>query len=98
MNTRIGGPTDVVGSVVPGLCSGPVSTRACVAGNGGVRSPEESPRIPVPSGGHRRGEDRTGEGHEPHLLSVGDSADVAVIENSGGFAGLVGTMTPIAAK
>ena len=32
---------------------------------GGVRSPEESPRIPVPSGGHRRGEDRTGEGLEP---------------------------------
>ena len=50
---------NVVGSVVPGPCSGPVSIRACVAGNGGVRSPEESPRIPVPSGGHRRGEDRT---------------------------------------
>jgi hypothetical protein len=32
------------------------------------------------------------------LLSVGDPADVAVIENADGFAGLVGTVTPIVAK
>jgi hypothetical protein len=31
-------------------------------------------------------------------LSVGDPADVAVIENADGFAGLVGTVTPIVAK
>jgi hypothetical protein len=30
--------------------------------------------------------------------SVGDSADIAVIDNADGFAGLVGTVTPIVAK
>ncbi len=58
---------DAVG-VVPGPCSRPVPTPTGVAGNGGVRSSGESPRAPVPSGSHRRGEDRTGEGREPPLI------------------------------
>src|SRR5665647_3733749 len=44
-----------------------VPTPTGVAGNGGVRSSEESPRAPVPSGSHRQGEDRTGELREPPL-------------------------------
>ena len=56
----IGGPTDV-DDVAPGQCSMTCPRSTCVAGNGGVRSSGESPRAPVPSGGHRRGEDRTGE-------------------------------------
>ncbi len=34
-----------------------------------MRSSGESPRAPVPSGGHRRGEDRTGELLEPSLMA-----------------------------
>jgi hypothetical protein len=47
--------TDVDG-VTSGQCPGPVPTATCVAGNGRVRSSRESPRVPVPSGDHRRGE------------------------------------------
>ena len=42
--------------------------RASLA-NGGVRSSGKSRRVPVPSGGHRQGEDRTGESREPPLMS-----------------------------
>jgi hypothetical protein len=47
--------TDVDG-VTSGQCPRPVPTATCVAGNGRVRSSRESPRVPVPSGDHRRGE------------------------------------------
>ncbi len=50
--------TSAVDCVVPGWCSMPVPTRTCAAGDGGVRSFGESPRVPVPSGDHRLG--RTG--------------------------------------
>ena len=40
---------------------GSVPTLTCVAGNSGVRSPGESRRASVPSGGNRQGEGRTGE-------------------------------------
>src|SRR4051794_357249 len=57
-----------VGGVVPGACSLPGPTLACVAGNGGVRSPRESLRTSVPSGSYGRGADRTGELREPSLM------------------------------
>ncbi len=63
----IGGLADVE-RIVPGSCSWPVPAPTCVASNGGVRSSGESPRAPVPSGGHRRGEDRTGELRESLLM------------------------------
>jgi hypothetical protein len=42
-----------VDDVTSGQCPRPVPAVACVAGNGRVRSPRESPRISAPSGGHR---------------------------------------------
>jgi SRSO17 transposase len=47
---------DVVDGVTSSLCLWLVPTVTCVAGDGWVRSSRESPRAPVPSGGHRRGE------------------------------------------
>src|SRR5216684_6259631 len=44
------------GDVTSGQCLGPVPAMTCVAGNGRVRSSWESPRVPVPSRVHRRGE------------------------------------------
>jgi hypothetical protein len=44
-----------VDCVVPGWCSMPVPSRTSAAGDGGVRSFGESPRVPVPSGSHRLG-------------------------------------------
>jgi putative transposase len=44
-----------------GKCSMPVPALACVMGNCGVRSRGKSPRVPVLSGGHRRGEGWMGE-------------------------------------
>jgi hypothetical protein len=41
--------------VTSGQCSRPVPALTCVAGNGWVRSSGESPRVPVPTGCHRRG-------------------------------------------
>ncbi len=67
VDSLIGGRRDV-GGVVPGACSLPGPTLACVAGNGGVRSPRESLRTSVPSGSYGRGADRTGELREPSLM------------------------------
>ena len=66
-DSQKGGSTDV-DCVVPGQCSEPVPTRTCAASDGGVRSSGESPRVPVPSGDHRRREDRTGECSEPSVM------------------------------
>jgi hypothetical protein len=65
----IGGSIDVE-SVIPGLCSEPVPTLTCVAGVEpvGCEARGRSPRAPVPSGGYRRGEGRTGELREPPLM------------------------------
>src|SRR5262245_25121796 len=41
---------------------------SCAAGNGGVRSTGERPRVPVPSGDYRQGAGRTGESREPPLM------------------------------
>ena len=58
--------------------------------------------VSVRAGGWRWSSDTLGLGvpgaAATQLLSVGDPADVAVIENAGGFCGLVGTVTPIVAK
>src|SRR6266536_6156617 len=40
----------------------------CVTGNGGVLSIGESPRVPAPSGNHRRGEDWHGVNDSEPLL------------------------------
>jgi hypothetical protein len=64
-----GGSADVE-SVIPGLCSKPVPTLMCVAGDEpeGCEARGRSPRAAVPSGGYRRGEGRTGELREPPLM------------------------------
>ena len=46
VGSQKGGPTDAVGCVVPGQCSRSVPARACVAGNGEVRSPGDKPKGP----------------------------------------------------
>ena len=65
VNALIGGSIEIEG-VVPGPCSWPGLGLTCVAGvPGGVRSSGKSPRAPVPSGGHRREAERTGEALKP---------------------------------
>jgi hypothetical protein len=58
---RRAGSCHDVGGVAPGQCSRPVPTRTCVAVTAGCGAQGRSSRVPAPSGGHKQGEDRTGE-------------------------------------
>src|SRR5260370_14454418 len=55
------------GDVTSGQCLGPVPAMTCVAGNGRVRSSWESPRVPVPSRVHTRGEGWEWDGYQEVL-------------------------------
>jgi len=57
-----------VDCVVPGKCSVPVPTRTCAAGDGGVRSFGECPRVPAPSGGNRLGKTGRANASEPLMM------------------------------
>lgn len=52
---------EMVGSVVPDLCSWPSPPGRASLATAGCEAPGESPRAPASSRGHRQGEDRTGE-------------------------------------
>src|ERR1017187_4779437 len=63
----IGGSTDVEDLALVSVRDLSPAPR-CVTGNGGVLSIGESPRIPAPSGSHRRGEDWHGVNDSESLL------------------------------
>jgi hypothetical protein len=65
VNSQMGGSADA-GCVVPGMCSMPVPTLRCVAGNGGVRSSEiEAEAAAVPPGVVGEGNGRAGDARNP---------------------------------
>src|SRR5713101_6457746 len=76
------------GDVTSGQCLGPVPAMTCVAGNGRVRSSWESPRVPVPSRVHRRGEGWEWDDY-PEIL---DDASSAYLSGPGRSAGETGTV------